>query len=281
MSSGILVTASSLILSVAITPASARVVHTDHAEVELVSQLASVAPGDSFKVALRLVPEDGWYVYWSNPGDAGMPPSLDWDLPHGFSAGAIGFTAPERIEHPPFASFGYTSEVWFPLWMHVAPDALPGTQELTARAEWLICSDECIPESARLSLTVEVGDTRPDADRAAEWQNVLARMPVDAPDWGWHVIYGDNTIQLRWTLPPDHAPLDRVAFFPAEQGIIENGASQRLDMEGNQAVLTLERDPLILAQPGAVEGVAVRGHDGLLHGVMVQSRVTPTSEPIR
>ncbi len=237
------------------THVAAQAVRTDHAEAELVSRVSSVAPGDSFRVALRLVPEDGWYVYWSNPGDAGLAPTLDWDLPHGFSAGDIGFISPERIEHPPFASFGYTSEVWYPLWMHVAADALPGPHTLSARAEWLICSDECIPESAALSLSVDVDETRIDESRAEEWNNVLERMPVPAPDWRWHAVYSDNTLEIRWTLGPDDGIPEGVSFFPHEQGVIENGAPQRLSVEGNQVVLTLDRDPLMLAQPALVEGV--------------------------
>ena len=27
----------------------------------------------------------GWHGYWRNPGDAGLPMEVDWDLPPGFS----------------------------------------------------------------------------------------------------------------------------------------------------------------------------------------------------
>src|SRR3546814_9312911 len=31
-------------------------------------------PGKSTRIALKLSPQQGWHVYWSNPGDSGMPP---------------------------------------------------------------------------------------------------------------------------------------------------------------------------------------------------------------
>ena len=39
--------------------------------------------------------------------DAGMPPSLDWELPNEWTAGPLRFPVPERFETPPLASFGY------------------------------------------------------------------------------------------------------------------------------------------------------------------------------
>src|SRR3546814_9361616 len=38
-------------------------------------------PGKSTRIALKLSPQQGWHVYWSNPGDRGMPPRITWSLP--------------------------------------------------------------------------------------------------------------------------------------------------------------------------------------------------------
>lgn len=243
------------ILAGMVSPVVAQPVRTGHAEAELVSRAVSVAPGDSFRVALRLQPENGWYVYWSNPGDAGLPPTLDWNVPEGFSVAEMEFTAPERIEHPPFASFGYTSEVLYPLWIHASADLSPGTYTLRTHAEWLICKDECIPESADLALSAEVGENRADTSRKRVWSRMEERLPVEAPDWDWHAVYDENSLRIRWTPPAEQVGETRIAFFPLEQGIIENGSAQKFSMEGNRAILTLDRDPLMLAQPAVVKGV--------------------------
>ena len=49
----------------------------------LVSDTDTVAPGTPFRIGLRLRLAPGWHTYWQNPGDAGVPPQLDLDLPPG------------------------------------------------------------------------------------------------------------------------------------------------------------------------------------------------------
>jgi DsbC/DsbD-like thiol-disulfide interchange protein len=46
------------------------------AEAELISDRASVAPGETIHVALHMTMQPGWHIYWKNAGDAGLPPQL-------------------------------------------------------------------------------------------------------------------------------------------------------------------------------------------------------------
>ncbi len=69
-----------------------------HVEAELISEVLSVKPGESFWTALRLRMEPGWHTYWQNPGDAGLPTTIEWELPAGFSAGPLLWSFPEKIQ---------------------------------------------------------------------------------------------------------------------------------------------------------------------------------------
>ena len=60
---------------------SAQVV-SSRATASLVSDVDSVAPGRAFRVGLRLQLATGWHTYWQNPGDAGVPPELNFDVAH-------------------------------------------------------------------------------------------------------------------------------------------------------------------------------------------------------
>ena len=62
---------------------------SSHVKVELLQEEQTVQPGRPFWVALHLDLEDGWHVYWKNPGDAGMPLKVEWNLPAGFEAGSF------------------------------------------------------------------------------------------------------------------------------------------------------------------------------------------------
>src|SRR6185436_1456330 len=46
---------------------------------ELVSETTSVQPGTPVQLAIRLVLQSGWHVYWKNAGDSGMAPRVTWD----------------------------------------------------------------------------------------------------------------------------------------------------------------------------------------------------------
>ena len=66
--------------------------------VDLIAAEAAITPGADLWVALRFHLEEGWHVYWQNPGDSGSPPALRWQLPDGIRAGEIEWPAPARIE---------------------------------------------------------------------------------------------------------------------------------------------------------------------------------------
>src|SRR6478609_5887049 len=73
-----------------------QVVH--HAHVELLSRQAAITPGSDLQLGIHFILEPGWHIYWINPGDSGQPPSFQWQLPSGFTAGEIQWPRPERMQ---------------------------------------------------------------------------------------------------------------------------------------------------------------------------------------
>ncbi|ASQ91168.1 thiol:disulfide interchange protein [Prosthecochloris sp. GSB1] len=108
-------------------------------------------------VAVRMTIAPGWHVYWKNPGEAGMPVEIRWELPDGYQALPLEYPAPERFESGGLAGFGYSGEVV--LFSRIVPvggkedrsfseDRFP----LKAELSWLSCGEVCIPGSASLNL---------------------------------------------------------------------------------------------------------------------------------
>jgi thiol:disulfide interchange protein DsbD len=127
-----------------------------HVEAGLVAETRTAAPGRAFYVALhqRIIP--GWHTYWRNPGDAGEATTLDWTLPPGWSASPIIWPQPERFVAGPLMNYVYSTEVFLPVAIKVPADAKPGRTILAATANWLVCKDVCVPETAKLSLPISV-----------------------------------------------------------------------------------------------------------------------------
>ena len=49
-------------------------------------------------LAIHMRTNPGWHGYWLNPGDAGLPMDVQWQLPRGFSAGPLRYPVPTRLD---------------------------------------------------------------------------------------------------------------------------------------------------------------------------------------
>ena len=63
----------------------------------------------------------GWHTYWQNPGDAGVPPELDLDLPPGATAGPIVWPTPQRVPEGSLMTYSYTDNVLLPVTITPSP----------------------------------------------------------------------------------------------------------------------------------------------------------------
>jgi len=135
--------------------AHANVVDAPHVQAELVAERDALAPGEN-RVALRLTPEPGWHTYYREPGDVGLPTTLAWTLPDGFTAGAIEWPEPETFRLGEETSYGYSRETLHVVTLTVPAAAIGYEATLRAQATWLVCKDLCIPGKAQLSLTLPV-----------------------------------------------------------------------------------------------------------------------------
>ena len=139
--------------------AESRAVVSKRATVTLVSDTDSVAPGAAYRLGLRFRLAPGWHIYSRNPGDAGIPPELEWTLPLGTTTGPIAWPAPQRLPEGPLMTFGYTGDV-----LLAVPAQGPGPVRLQAR--WLICSNICVPEEGDFALDQPPGTATPSAETA-------------------------------------------------------------------------------------------------------------------
>ena len=72
-------------------------VRADNAEAELIARDQALSPGRPAVIGLRLKHDPQWHTYWINPGDSGMPTTIQWKLPPGTRTGPIQWPAPKRI----------------------------------------------------------------------------------------------------------------------------------------------------------------------------------------
>lgn len=219
-------------------------VATDNVKARLVSESKSVAPGESIWVALEFDIRDGWHTYWRNPGDSGQATKLEWTFPAGFSAGGIVWTAPHRFDLPPLVNYGYAKHAVH-LVRITAPADLPTGKSVTlrAKANWLVCADLCIPESADLQLTLPTSAKAGAIDAAAAALFAAARveLPSAAPAPASAGIKGGKlVISLGKDWGGTLAQIKTLAFFPYDEGGIEYAAPQILTRTADSIELAMK-----------------------------------------
>jgi len=131
----------------------------------LVAADTAVQAGRPVTVALRLQHDPHWHTYWLNPG-TGLPTTLAWQLPPGWTAGSILWPAPLllRDKSGNIVGHGYEGDILLPVVL-TPPATLEGfAVELKAKADWLMCETVCVPGGATVSLTLPVAGSAPAAD---------------------------------------------------------------------------------------------------------------------
>ena len=196
-----------------------------HAQVKasLVAEDASIQPGRPFTVALRLEHEPHWHTYWINPG-TGYATSLAWTLPAGWKASEIQWPTPVVIKDPHgmIVGNGYEKEILLPVTITPTADAKPGDSvTLSAKAEWLMCSDVCVPGNAAVGLTLPIAGSPPAPNQP--WRDKLAALPMPKSQEGWTVTAARDSKNVRLTLHSKNssAPALKEPHFFSEDAFIQ------------------------------------------------------------
>lgn len=207
---------------------------TPHAEVRIVSETDAFTPGKPVRLGLRFKLAEGWHIYWSNPGAAGEPPTLDLTLPPGAKASGLAFPAPERIVSGPVMSYAYRGEVLLPL--TVETPAGSASLPVDAKASWLICEKICVPEEGSFHLDLPAGTPAPSAV-AVLFQQADARMPESSPYQA--SVSPDGTLLVAGEGLSAQTVADAV-FLPGAWGAIDDLAAQKLSISDGRLSLALK-----------------------------------------
>lgn len=203
-------------------------------QARVLADVRQIARDRTFIVAVELTLSPEWHVYWSNPGDSGLPTTLTLDLPEGFTADPARLPAPSRYILPgDVVMYGYEKSVIIGMTVH-APIKQPLDQPvtLTANVQWLACNqDICTPGKATLPITLQLG---PQAVPDPDTETLLHDWWVSTPTSGTDSIINsklipglggieydlqktsDNTLEfstkLTWSDPAQAKPGE---WFPA------------------------------------------------------------------
>ncbi len=97
---------------------------------------------------VNLLPK--WKIYWRNPGDAGLPPEINFNNANNIKSAKLLYPNPKRFDFFGIETFGYEKKVIFPLEiiLEQQEQVMSGVLELNAQ----VCSDICVPVTHKFNL---------------------------------------------------------------------------------------------------------------------------------
>ncbi len=235
---------------------------------ELVAESRAV-PGGEAEFAILMHTTPGWHGYWLNPGDAGLPMTVEWTLPSGWSVEPLRYPVPTKLLVAGIVNYVYEKDYAVLLRVR-APAGASGSQRISAKMNWLACTtDVCVPEKGEISLDVATGGTVVPDPRFNEWRRSLPRPLAAAARFE---LKGDK---LRLAIPlPASASIGEPYFFPSADGPIDYAAPQRFKRSGDTLIAELQRRR---GDPAAISGVLSFG-DGRGLEIRAVPGAVPTSE---
>ena len=138
-----------------------------------------------FDIGIRFEIETEWYLYWINPGDAGLAVEIQWDLPEGWTAGAVRFPTPEKMVKGGVTAFGYHEELV--LLCRITPDegnARTTTRIVRAKLDWLVCRESCLAGGAEITLPMDQGTLAGSIVAPERLQQYVDRFPLPLESLG-------------------------------------------------------------------------------------------------
>lgn len=157
--------------------ASGQWVRDGAVEARLIAAVDGVGDLATLPVALEVRLDPGWKTYWRSPGDAGLPPRLDWSGSDNLHDAVLDYPAPHRITTLGIETVGYEGDVTFPI--RAQPAAVGQPVELAVDADLLVCADLCVPQRLSLTLSLPAGPATPGHEA-----NDVARAVASVPGNG-------------------------------------------------------------------------------------------------
>jgi DsbC/DsbD-like thiol-disulfide interchange protein len=233
------------------------------AEAKLICDAQAVRPGVPFRIGVHIRMPPGSHIYWRNPGDVGLPTEVAWRAPDGFDVGPTQWPVPARFGDSVLMSHGYADEVV--LWARVSPpQSLEGveTVAISARADWLLCREVCVPGGADVSLTLPLVESdRPLSPEAAKLDYFERLVPREPPDWRFEFEEESDAVLLRAYPPPQMTTdeMSQIVFIPVQNDLTEPAARQQWSRDGGAYVLKLPKTLRRLPVAERLDGVLLRG----------------------
>jgi suppressor for copper-sensitivity B len=259
-------------------PAASPWFETQQGRVRLVAAAPQTGNAETVLLGLEFRLAPGWDIYWRAPGDAGLPPQIDWGGSRNLAAAEIAWPAPRRFSAYGLETIGYQGTVVLPITARLERQG--EGLSLRAALDYLTCKDICIPYNTVLSLDLPV-ESASSGGYADLIEHYARDVPGDGTASGLRLtasrLVSGKTSTIELSLAAHHRLTAPDAFIEGPAGLAFGAPHVSLAADGKSALLAV-----------AVSGPAARNFAGQALRVTIvdgplslETTTTPRRPPAR
>jgi len=191
--------------------------------------------------ALRISLAPGWKTYWRAPGDAGIPPMINFAGSSNVASTRLQWPVPEVFYEGAMRSIGYYNEVVVPI--ELMPKSADATISLSGEMQIGVCEEICVPAYLTFSAELPAGGNRNPAIVAA-----LINRPLTEEEAGVSAV--------------------TCAFSAIDNGLVISTVLEMPHTGGQEAVVIEAGDPPIWVSEPDVQrsGNQITAVSRMIHG---------------
>ena len=151
----------------------------------LLLDVVSVDPLNTMRAGVHFEIDEGWHIYWINPGQTGLATEIVFDA-DGATPQSSRWPAPAvfRTSDGFITSYGYSDDVT--IYAELLPDDdVSGEIVVRAVADYLVCADTCIPGRHEMEARVPIGPQASNFDVSERFDASWAQRAREASEYEW------------------------------------------------------------------------------------------------
>lgn len=204
----------------------AKPLQLDHVNIELISNYKTISPEtQTIYLGIKFVMEEGWHIYYKNPGIAGLPPQAKWDFANSFDSAlkdSFIWPIPKSFTAAGMKSYGYEKEAILIVPITIKKPLKAGESiDIKANINWLLCKDVCIPQNAQLKFTFEVSEK---SEKSKWFEYFIENQNKIKKSENFNTGISNNNLYIE--LKSDN--LKKTEFIPSFKNMINESSKQKL-----------------------------------------------------
>lgn len=232
----------------------------NHVQLSLIPSTATAVPGTSFDLILKQTIAPHWHTYWKNPGESGFPIQITWDAPKGTEFSEFLWPVPKALDVAGVMNFVFEDEAHLITTVSVPSDFEGDTFTMKGRADWLVCEEICIPESADIVLELPVGGKNAPINQDVFEQAYKALPSIYMEDV---VLVEDNGVASFILNKNPFDSTKNVQFFSHDWGLVKAGSMATISEKDDKIVFSFPRTDRALSELESLSGVLAQDGEGV------------------